>query len=61
VQQNFTTDLMAAAYEAVYRRALAAAVEPAVVPAPVRRGAAPTITVSTVPNVRRARSTARST
>jgi len=38
VQQNFTTDIMAAGYEAVYRRALAP-VEPAMVPAPVRRGA----------------------
>ena len=43
VQQNFTTDLMAAGYEAVYRRALAAPVGPAVIPAPVRRAAASTI------------------
>jgi glycosyltransferase involved in cell wall biosynthesis len=33
VQQNFTTDLMAAAYEAVYRDALAVSVEPASIPA----------------------------
>lgn len=36
VQQNFTTDLMAAAYEAVYRRALAASVEPEMRPAHFR-------------------------
>ena len=52
VQQNFTTDLMAAGYEAVYRRALAAPAEPAMVPAPVRRGAASAITASTVTNGR---------
>jgi glycosyltransferase involved in cell wall biosynthesis len=48
VQQNFTTDLMAAAYEAVYLRALAAPAGPAMVPAPVRRGAASTITATAV-------------
>jgi hypothetical protein len=42
---------MAAGYEAVYRRALAP-VEPAMVPAPVRRGAASAITASTVTNGR---------
>jgi glycosyltransferase involved in cell wall biosynthesis len=52
VQQNFTTDLMAAGYEAVYRRALAAPVEPAMVAAPVRRGTASAITASTVTNGR---------
>jgi glycosyltransferase involved in cell wall biosynthesis len=39
VQQNFTTDLMAAGYEHVYRRALAAVLEPTRIPAPVRRHA----------------------
>ncbi len=48
VQQNFTTDLMAAGYEAVYSRALAAPAGPATVAAPVGRGAASTITASTV-------------
>ncbi len=43
---------MAAGYEAVYRRALAAPAEPAMVPAPVRRGAASAITASTVTNGR---------
>lgn len=52
VQQNFTTDLMAAGYEAVYRRALAAPVEPALVPAAARRGTASAITASTVTNGR---------
>jgi glycosyltransferase involved in cell wall biosynthesis len=52
VQQNFTTDLMAAGYEAVYRRALAAPVEQAMVPTSVRRGAASAITASTVTNGR---------
>jgi glycosyltransferase involved in cell wall biosynthesis len=47
VQQNFTTDLMAAGYEAVYWRALAASVEPAMVPPPVPRGGASAITAST--------------
>jgi glycosyltransferase involved in cell wall biosynthesis len=48
VQQNFTTDLMAAGYEAVYRRALASSVEPAVIPAPVRRVAASTFALPAV-------------
>jgi glycosyltransferase involved in cell wall biosynthesis len=48
VQQNFTTDLMAAAYEAVYRRALAVPVQPDTVPAPVWAGAAPVVTATTV-------------
>src|SRR5260370_40327339 len=48
VQQNFTTDLMAAGYEAVYLRALAAPAGPAMVAAPGRRGAVSTITASTV-------------
>ena len=52
VEQNFTTELMAAGYEAVYRRALAAPVEPTMVPAPVRRGAARAITASGVTNGR---------
>jgi glycosyltransferase involved in cell wall biosynthesis len=52
VQQNFTTDLMAAGYEAVYRHALAASVEPAMVPAPARRSGASAITASTVTNGR---------
>ncbi len=52
VQQNFTTDLMAAAYEAVYRRALAALVEPDTVPAHVRCGAASDVTASTVADER---------
>jgi glycosyltransferase involved in cell wall biosynthesis len=50
VQQNFTTDLMAAGYEAVYLRALAAPAGPAMVDAAVRRGAASTITASTATN-----------
>jgi glycosyltransferase involved in cell wall biosynthesis len=50
VQQNFTTDIMAAGYEGVYRRALAAPAEPVIVPAPVRLGAASAITASTVAN-----------
>jgi hypothetical protein len=45
-------DLMAAGYEAVYRRALAASVEPAMVPPPVPRGGASAITASTVTNGR---------
>jgi glycosyltransferase involved in cell wall biosynthesis len=52
VQQNFTTDLMAAGYDAVYRRALAAPIEPAMVPAPVGRGAASAITATVVTNGR---------
>lgn len=52
VQQNFTTDLMAAGYDAVYRRALAAPIEPAMVPAPVGRGAASAITGTAVTNGR---------
>ncbi len=51
VQQNFTTDLMAAGYEAVYLRALAAAAGAAMVPSPIAR-AASTITASTVTNGR---------
>jgi glycosyltransferase involved in cell wall biosynthesis len=47
VQQNFTTELMAAAYEAVYRRALAALAPPDTVPALVLRGASD-VTGSTV-------------
>jgi glycosyltransferase involved in cell wall biosynthesis len=49
VEQNFTTDLLAAAYEAVYRRALAAPVGPAVVPVPVRRCGPLTIAAGAVP------------
>jgi glycosyltransferase involved in cell wall biosynthesis len=49
VQQNFTTDLMAAAYEAVYRRAIAARVQPAMVPAPARRCAEWITTTGAVP------------
>jgi glycosyltransferase involved in cell wall biosynthesis len=52
VQQNFTSDLMAAAYEAVYRRALAGPVEPDTAPALVRRGAASAVTASRVTNER---------
>jgi glycosyltransferase involved in cell wall biosynthesis len=53
VQQNFTTDLMAAAYEAVYLRALATpAVVRAVVSAPVQRGAAQPVTASAVTDER---------
>jgi glycosyltransferase involved in cell wall biosynthesis len=52
VQQNFTTDLMAAGYEAVYRRALAAPAEPSMVPPRVRPGAASAITATAVTNGR---------
>jgi hypothetical protein len=52
VQQNFTTELMAVGYEAVYRRALAASVEPALVPAHARRGGASAIAASTGTNGR---------
>jgi glycosyltransferase involved in cell wall biosynthesis len=52
VQQNFTTDLMAAGYEAVYRHTLAAPLEPAMAPAPVRRGAASAIAASIATNGR---------
>jgi glycosyltransferase involved in cell wall biosynthesis len=52
VQQNFTTDIMAAGYEGVYRRALAAPVEPVIAPAPVRLGTASAVTASTVTNGR---------
>lgn len=51
VLQNFTTDLMAAAYESVYWRALLAPVEPDPVHAFVRRGAASVVTASPVANV----------
>ncbi len=39
VKQNFTTDLMAAGYEAVYRRAIAGSSQPTVVPVPALRSA----------------------
>jgi len=52
VQQNFTIELMAEAYEAVYRRALAVPVEPQTLPAVVRRGATSAVLASTVTNQR---------
>jgi glycosyltransferase involved in cell wall biosynthesis len=50
VQQHFTTDLMAAAYEAVYRRAIAASVQASAVPAPDWRSAELITTAGAVPS-----------
>jgi glycosyltransferase involved in cell wall biosynthesis len=49
VQQNFTTDLMATGYEAVYRRAIAASVRPVVVPPAAWRTAESTIAAGAIP------------